>query len=226
MVGEACKSLGYNPFPAPFGGASTPYTNIYGVTLGGCEYCGFCGRTACEANAKASTTTNIMPALRGDPKFELRTRAFVSKLIYDRAAKRVTGVLYTDMKTGEEFEQPAGLVVLSAYVFGNTQLLIYSGIGEPYDGRTGRGLVGKNYCYQYEAQATAFFENKELNPYMGSPGGAMICTISTARTSTIRAWGSLAAAMSAAAVAPRHRSAVAMFRPARRPGAPSGSRRP
>ena len=174
MVGEACKSLGYHPFPAPFGGASAPYTNIYGVTIGGCEYCGFCGRTACEANAKASTTTNIMPALRGDPKFELRTRAFVSKLIYDRAAKRVTGVIYTDMKTGEEFEQPAGLVVLSAYVFGNTQLLIYSGISEPYDARTGRGLVGKNYCYQYEAQATAFFENKELNPYMGSPGGAMI----------------------------------------------------
>jgi gluconate 2-dehydrogenase alpha chain len=67
MVAEACKSLGYHPFPAPFGGASTPYTNIYGVTIGGCEYCGFCGRTACEANAKASTPTNIMPALRGDP---------------------------------------------------------------------------------------------------------------------------------------------------------------
>ena len=45
----------------------------------------------------------------------------------------MTGVIYTDMRNGEEYEQPAGIVVLSSYVFGNTQHLLLAGIGEPYD---------------------------------------------------------------------------------------------
>src|SRR5882724_9405329 len=170
IYAEAAKSVGYHPFPAPFAAPSKPYTNIYGVTMGACEYCGFCGRNSCEANAKASGAVNVMPVLRNDPKFELRTRAFVTKLIHDKQAKKVTGVLYTDMKTGEEYEQPAGIVVLSAFVFGNTHMMLHSGIGEPYDPKTGKGLVGKNLCYQFEAGATAFFEGKVLNPFMGSPG--------------------------------------------------------
>jgi gluconate 2-dehydrogenase alpha chain len=173
IFATAAKSLGYHPFPVPASNSSAPYKNIYGVTLGACEYCGFCNRNSCEANAKASSTVTIMPVLRAEPKFELRTRAFVSKLLYDKQAKRVTGVLYTDLKTGEEYEQPAGLVVLSAFVFGNTHMMLYSGIGQPYDHATGKGLVGKNYCYQFEAGADVFFENKELNPYMGAPGSGV-----------------------------------------------------
>jgi gluconate 2-dehydrogenase alpha chain len=174
IFADACRSIGYHPFPAPFAAPSKPYTNIYGVTMGACEYCGFCGRNSCEANAKASGAVNVMPVLRNDPKFELRTRAFVTKLIHDKQAKKVTGVLYTDMKTGEEYEQPAGIVVLSAFVFGNTHMMLHSGIGQPYDPKTGKGLVGKNYCYQFEAPGTAFFENKNLNPFMGAPGDAVI----------------------------------------------------
>ncbi|MSP94523.1 MAG: GMC family oxidoreductase [Alphaproteobacteria bacterium] len=167
---QACNNLGHHPFPAPFGAASQPYKNIYGIQLGACEYCGFCGRNSCEANSKVTAPTHIMPALRDEAKFTLRTNAFVSKLVYDRQAKKVTSVLYTDMNTGEEYEQPAGIVILSGYVFTNSNMLFHSGIGEPYDARTGRGVVGKNYCYQFEATATAFFEDKNLNPFMGSPG--------------------------------------------------------
>ncbi len=174
MFAAAAKNLGYHPFPVPFSAASAAYKNIYGVTMGACQQCGFCSRTACEANAKASSVTTIMPALRQEPKFELRTRAFASKLLYDKAAKRVTGVLYTDLKTGAEYEQPANIVILSAFVFSNTHMLLHSGIGQPYDHKTGSGLVGKNYCYQFEAPAAAFFPTKELNPYMGAPGGAFI----------------------------------------------------
>jgi gluconate 2-dehydrogenase alpha chain len=170
MFADAATRLGYHPFPAPVATSSAPYTNPEGMTLGACEYCGFCNRTGCESNSKASATITVMPALRADPRFSLRTHAFVSRLIYDKAAKRVTGVAYTDMRTGEEFEQPAGLVVLSAYVFGNTQMMLLAGIGEPYDHRTGQGAVGKNYCYQFEANAEAFFEGKEFNPFIGAPG--------------------------------------------------------
>ena len=170
MFADAARNLGYHPFPSPVATSSAPYTNPEGMTLGACEYCGFCNRTGCEANSKASATITVMPALRADPRFSLRTRAFVSRLIYDKAAKRLTGVAYTDMRTGEEFEQPAGLVVLSAFVFGNTQMMTLAGIGEPYDPRTGKGVLGKNYCYQFEAGADAFFEGKEFNPFIGAPG--------------------------------------------------------
>ncbi len=170
MFADAATSLGYHPFPAPVAISSAAYTNNEGVALGACEYCGYCNRMACETNAKASANTTLMPILRAEPKFELRTRAFVSRLIYDKAARKVTGVAYTDMRSGEEYEQPAGMVVLCSYVFGNTQQLLLAGIGEPYDAVSGKGVVGKNYGYQFEAGAEAFFEDRELNPFMGNAG--------------------------------------------------------
>lgn len=170
MFADAAKSLGYHPFPTPTATSSAAYVNPEGITLGACEYCGHCNRTACESNAKASPNVNIMPVLRTEPKFELRTRAFVSKLVYDKPARRITGVIYTDMKTGDEYEQPASVVILSSFVFGNTQQLLLSGIGDAYDPSTGKGSVGKNYCYQFEAGGQAFFEGREFNPFMGAPG--------------------------------------------------------
>ena len=170
MFGTAAQNLGYHPFPTPTATSSAPYVNPEGITLGACEYCGHCNRTACEANAKASPNVNIVPVLRAEPKFELRTRAFVTGLVYDRQAKRITSVLYTDMKTGEEYEQGAGIVILSSFVFGNTQQFLLAGVSEPYDPRTGKGVVGKNYCYQFEAGGEAFFEGREFNPFMGGPG--------------------------------------------------------
>jgi gluconate 2-dehydrogenase alpha chain len=170
MFSDAARSLGYHPFPSPVAIASAAYSNSEGLTLGGCEYCGYCNRIACEANAKASANTTIMPLLRPESKFELRTRAYMTRLIYDKPGRKVTGVAYTDLRTGEEYEQPANIVVLSSYVFSNTQALLLAGIGEPYDRASGKGLVGKNYCYQFEAGAEAFFADKEWNPFMGSAG--------------------------------------------------------
>ena len=170
IYAAAAKSLGYHPFPAPVAIASAAFTNPEGVTLGACEYCGYCNRIACETNSKASANSTILPVLRLDPKFELRSRCFVTKLNYDKAAKRVTSVTYTDMRNGEEYEQPAGIVILSSFVFGNVQHLLLAGIGEPYDRDSGKGVVGKNYAYQFEAGASAFFEDKELNPFWGSAG--------------------------------------------------------
>ena len=170
MFGTAAQNLGYHPFSTPTATSSAPYVNPEGITLGACEYCGHCNRTACEVNAKASPNVNIVPVLRAEPKFELRTRAFMAGLVYDRQAKRITSVLYTDMKTGQEYEQGAGIVILSSFVFGNTQQFLLAGVSEPYDPRTGKGVVGKNYCYQFEAGGEAFFEGREFNPFMGGPG--------------------------------------------------------
>ena len=165
----AARGLGYHPFPQPSANASEAYTNFEGATMGQCVYCGFCERFGCESNAKASPNVSVLPVLLPDPKFTLRTHAYVKRLNYDRQAKKVTSVTYVDTRNGEEYEQPAGLVILGAYVFNNVLLMLYSGIGTPYDPVTGRGSVGKNYCYQYTGSGvTVFFENNETNPFMAA----------------------------------------------------------
>jgi gluconate 2-dehydrogenase alpha chain len=169
IMDDASKSLGYHPFQAPSSNASEVYTNFEGQTLGACEYCGHCERFGCEANAKASPNVCILPALLADQKFELRTHAQVKELVYDKAARKVTAVRYVDTCSGEEYEQPAGIVILGAYVFNNVLLMLTAGIGEPYDYKTGKGAVGKNYCYQVSGNAvTVFFQDKEINPFMAA----------------------------------------------------------
>jgi gluconate 2-dehydrogenase alpha chain len=166
---EAAKKLGYHPFPQPSANASAAYTNPEGAVMGECVYCGFCERFGCESNAKASPNVNVLSVMIGDPKFELRTHAHVKNLVYDRRAKRVKSVIYVDPRNGEEYEQPANIVILGAYVFNNVLLMLTAGIGQPYDPVTGRGVVGKNYCYQYtDAGVTVFFEDKENNPFMAT----------------------------------------------------------
>ena len=68
-----------------------------------------------------------------NPNFELRTNAWVTKVMKASDGKRVTGVAYTNVLTGEEFEQPADLVLLCAYAINNVHLMLLSGLGEPYD---------------------------------------------------------------------------------------------
>ena len=174
MFEAAANNLGYHPFPQPVSNASRPYTNTEGLTLGACQHCGFCDRAGCEANAKAGPHTTLLPVLRADPRFTMRAGAWVSRLLYDKQARKVTGVVYTDTASGEEYEQPATLVILSAYVFGNVSLLLNSGIGAAYDPATEQGVVGKNYCYQTHVDTTLFFEGKEFNPFMASPGNLTV----------------------------------------------------
>ena len=137
MFRKAAASLGYHPFPLPAANASRAHRNPDGMQLGACQYCGHCERFICEAKAKSSAATLLLPLVAGKKNFEMRPNAEVLRLVYDKAAKRVTSVIYADALSGEEYEQPAGTVVLGAYVFTNTRLLLISGIGKPYDAKAG-----------------------------------------------------------------------------------------
>jgi gluconate 2-dehydrogenase alpha chain len=174
LFDKATGDMGYHPFPMPISNSSAPYKNPEGITIGACEYCGFCNRTGCESNAKASANVAIMPVLRQDKNFTLRTYAFADRIMYDQAAKKARGVTYTDMRTGAQYEQPANIVILAGYVFTNTQMLMLSGIGTPYDPVSGQGQVGRNYCYQVEAGSVAFFPGKEFNPFIGASGNLQV----------------------------------------------------
>jgi gluconate 2-dehydrogenase alpha chain len=175
LFGETAKKMGYHPFPRPTANASVAYTNPDGVKFGECQYCGHCERFGCEANAKGGAHITVIPGALKQKTFELRTNAWVTKVERDASGKKATGVVYTNTVTGEEVFQPAKLVMLCAYGLNNVHLMLLSGIGEAYDPVTGKGLIGKNYCYQTGAGAMLFFEDKHFHPYMSSGGtGLMI----------------------------------------------------
>jgi gluconate 2-dehydrogenase alpha chain len=170
MFTEAATKAGYHPFPRPTANASQPYTNPYGAKFGACQYCGYCQQFGCEANAKGSPHIAVIPAALANPSFELRAHSWVTKVLKDSDGKRVTGVTYTNVLNGEEFEQPAGIVLLCAYALNNVHLMLLSGIGQPYDPAAQTGVIGRNYCYQTGTGATLFFDNRRFNPFMASGG--------------------------------------------------------
>src|ERR1700712_3464600 len=170
VFSEAATKAGYHPFPRPAANSSRAYTNPDGVTYGGCQYCGFCQRFGCEANAKASPHLKAVPAGPTSPNFEMRTNSWVTRILKDPSAQRVTGVLYTNLLTGEEIEQPAQMVFLCSFTLNNTHLMLLSGIGKPYDPATQTGVIGRNYCYETRTAANLFFEGKEFNPFISAGG--------------------------------------------------------
>ena len=171
---DAAEKLGYKPFPTPAANSPAAYTNPDGMQLGECQFCGHCERFVCEANAKATPEVLIYPLLRKRPSFEVRLRSHVLDLVYDRRAKRVRGVRYVDLETGEEFEQPADIVVLAAFTMTNTQLLLTSKIGRAYDPRTRTGVVGKNFCHQTMSGVSVFFKDRWINPFMASGASQIV----------------------------------------------------
>jgi gluconate 2-dehydrogenase alpha chain len=169
---KGAESLGYHPYPQPSANLSRPYTNPEGLRLQQCVFCGFCERYACEHFAKASPQTVILPALLKRSNYELRTNCEVLRINLDSTRKKATGVTYVD-GTGTEYEQPAELVLITAFPLNNVRTLLLSGIGEPYDPRTGKGVVGRNYTYQTTGGPTVFMdESINVNPFMssGAPG--------------------------------------------------------
>ncbi|QTM99554.1 GMC family oxidoreductase [Sediminibacillus dalangtanensis] len=163
---EAAKNLDLHPFQMPSANMTENYENPDGQKMYKCQYCGFCERFGCEYGAKASPNVTVIPTAQATGNFELRTGANVTEILHD--GNRATGVRYVDVQTGEEFEQPADIVVLTSYVMNNTRLLLQSELGQPYDPETGNGVIGKNYCYQILPGATGFFEEEKFNTYMGA----------------------------------------------------------
>jgi gluconate 2-dehydrogenase alpha chain len=171
---KAASDLGYHPFLQPSANMTRPYTNPEGLTLNPCVYCGFCERYGCEHFAKASPQTVILPVLRKNPNFELRTESQVLRINLDRSGKKATGVNYMDAQ-GREFEQPASLVLLTAFALNDVRMLLLSGIGAPYDPVTEKGVVGRNYAYQTQSYVPAFLkEDIHLNSFMAAGGSGTV----------------------------------------------------
>jgi gluconate 2-dehydrogenase alpha chain len=162
---KATSNLGYTPFMLPSANLSETYENPDGQTIAACQYCGFCERFGCEYGAKTSAEITVIPTALKTGNYQVRFHGNVVEVL--KEGGKATGVRYVDTQTGEEFIQPADVVVLTSYVMNNAKLLMVSGIGEMYDPDTGRGTLGKNYAYQILPGATGFFE-EQMNVFMGA----------------------------------------------------------
>ncbi|MBO0992586.1 GMC family oxidoreductase [Bacillus sp. SD088] len=163
---DTAEKMGLHPFSMPSANLSEDYTNPDGEKINACQYCAFCERFGCEYGAKTSPNITVIPTAKKTGNFELRTYANVLEIIHEGG--KATGVRYIDVLKGEEYIQPADVVVLTSYVMNNNKLLLVSNLGQPYDPDTGKGVIGRNYCYQMVPGTTGFFEKERFNSYMGA----------------------------------------------------------
>ena len=166
---KAALSLGYHPYDMPAATLSTSYTNPDGVSRPGCSLCGFCERFGCMIGAKAQPTNTLLPVIGKHKNVSLRTGMWVRRIVHKDAGnvRAASGVMYVD-GSGEEYFQPADIVLLASWTLNNVRLLFLSGIGQPYDPITGEGTLGKNLTHQVSAGVAQLFMDKPLNRFMGS----------------------------------------------------------
>ncbi|GGJ94039.1 GMC family oxidoreductase [Lentibacillus kapialis] len=174
---DAAKELGYHPYQVASANVSQQYENPDGETLNACMYCAFCHYYGCDFGAKSDPLMTVIPTAQKHDNFELRTQAYVRRVLYD-GGNKAKGVMYVDTETGQEFEQPADVVVLAAFTFTNNRLLMLSEIGKPYNPESRTGVIGKNFNGQMNITflgARGFFKDKKFNLYggAGALGGTM-----------------------------------------------------
>ncbi len=168
MFAEAGKSLGYHPFPQPAGIASQAYQDRFGNYRSGCLYCGFCTRYGCEVDAKAMPVNMHLPPALRTGLYDIRPNSRVINVNVG-ANGLATGITYLD-ENGQLQEQPADVVILSAFTFTNVRLLLLSRSNNHPNGiGNDRGLVGKNYTYQHWHDVSiGKFPGRKFNLYMGN----------------------------------------------------------
>jgi gluconate 2-dehydrogenase alpha chain len=105
---------GYHPFPIPCANASQAYTNPDGQRFGACQYCGFCQRFRLRGERQGQPARSGDPGGDAQPNFELRTNSWVTRSSRIRRQARHRRAVHQS-PNGEEFEQPAGIVILAAY---------------------------------------------------------------------------------------------------------------
>lgn len=166
---DAAAKLGYHPFQVPSANLSEAYTNPDGESMNACVYCAFCSQYGCDFGAKSSPIVSVLPTAKKTGNCEIRTNSYARRVLKD--GNKATGIFYVDTETGQEYEQPADVVVLGGFTFTNNRILLLSDIGTPYNPDTRRGVIGRNFNGQFNSAALGargFFEKEKFNLYMGA----------------------------------------------------------
>ena len=166
MAASAMGRMGYHPFPQPAAIASVPFGE-----RPACTYCGFCGYFGCWNDSKSGVQLSAIQQAEATGLLEIRTDSRVTKILSNDRGE-VTGVTYVD-ENGETVEQPAGLVILSSYIYENVRLLFLSKSDFYPDGlANNNGQLGRHYMSHAYVGAFGLFPGTKLNLYSGTTGQA------------------------------------------------------
>ena len=161
LMMTAAKKLGYHPFRGPAAINSQPYGG-----RPGCALHGYCDRGGCHVNAKNSTAVTTIPAALKSKSFAIADKSQVTRILSDRNG-RVTGVQY--IRDGQEYFQPARVVLLASYTYENSRLLLLSkSKAFPQGLSNNHSQVGKHYFGHWSAINISALFPFDLNIWYGA----------------------------------------------------------
>ena len=161
-MGDAARSLNWKPFPGPAAVNSEFYQG-----RSSCQYHGFCSKGGCHVDAKNSTAVTTIPRAEETGRLKVVTHAHAAKIEVDNAG-RVTGVTY--LRGGEEFFQPARVVLLASYTYENVRLLLLSKSRSfPIGLSNNHAQVGRHYLSHHQGAGVSALFPFDLNAWYGLP---------------------------------------------------------
>ena len=155
---RGARKLGLHPVPAPMAINSQPYRG-----RSACVHCGFCHGFACEARAKASSLTTVIPEAEATGRCEVRTESYVFR-IETGSQGRATGVSYFDGERRERFQRARAVVVCANGAETPRLLLMSASARFPHGLANSSGVVGKYLMFNTNTRALGVFAH-ELNEY-------------------------------------------------------------
>jgi gluconate 2-dehydrogenase alpha chain len=163
IMADAARKLGWHAFPGPAAINSQAYEG-----RPACFYHGYCSRGGCPINAKNSTAVSTIPKAQATGRLKVVTQATVTRVDVDQRTGRVTGVTY--LKGGEEYFQPAQVVLLAGYTYENVRMLLLSkSRAFPNGLSNNRGQVGRHYFSHFTSMTVSALFPFNLNAWYGLP---------------------------------------------------------
>jgi gluconate 2-dehydrogenase alpha chain len=163
LMAKTAGKLGWHPFPGPAAINSQGYDD-----RPGCMYHGFCSRGGCPVSAKNSTAVSTIPKAVATGRLRVVTLATVTNVAVDEKNGRTTGVIY--IKGGQEYFQPADVVLLAGYTYENVRLLLLSKSKVFPNGLSNNGgQVGKHYFSHNQLSTVTALFPFDINNWYGLP---------------------------------------------------------
>ena len=162
LMAAAARTLRWHPFPGPAAINSRTYQG-----RSACMYHGFCNKGGCHVDAKNGPHLTTIPRAQKTGKLQVVTRAHVVSIDVD-AQGRVTSVTY--VTDGQEFVQPAKVVLLAGYTYENTRLLLLSKSKAFPDGLSNNHKqVGRHYFSHAQGGGVTALFPWNVNSWYGLP---------------------------------------------------------
>ncbi len=167
MMKKAAKEAGFHAHRSPAAINSQPREG-----RSACAYHGYCDTGGCPIQAKNSTAVTTIPAAQKTKNLTIVERAHVTRILTDNNGK-VTGVQY--LRDGQEFFQPAKVVLLGAYTYENVRLLLLSkSKAYPNGLSNNHGQVGKHYIGHWAGREVSGLFPFDLNIWYGANAQAVV----------------------------------------------------